>query len=211
MLNIHELILQPSTFTELFDSSSLKDKSTSQASSKKSKSQSSRNPSSKPRGRPSVVSKYPSIITIVTEFIKQHGYKAQERRRTETGTTCGVTLREIREHMMQTIPELQEYGIGTTTIAYLMAPLTVGIGLQNDIRQLLMLGYRVKTTRTEKTTFARVAYRREFAQMFQSECAVFSCDDMNKIKVGPLAVSRYHQISKIFTCPSTQTIIQDTF
>ena len=46
--------------------------------------------------------------------------------------------------------------------------------------------------------FARVAYRREFAQMFQDECAFFSCDNMNKLKVGPLAVSRYHQISRIF-------------
>ena len=55
----------------------------------------------------------------VTEFIKQHGYRAQERRRTETGTTCGVTLREIREHLLQKIPELH---IGTTTIAYMMAP-----------------------------------------------------------------------------------------
>ena len=35
--------------------------------------------------------------------------------------------------------------------------------------------------------------------MFSSECAVFSCDDMNKIKVGALAVSRYHQIQRFFS------------
>jgi len=39
-----------------------------------------------------------------------------------------------------------------------------------------------------------VAYRKELAAMFPDEFAMFSCDDMNKIKVGPLAVSRYHQV-----------------
>ena len=46
--------------------------------------------------------------------------------------------------------------------------------------------------------FARVAYRREFSEMFSSECAIFSCDDMNKVKVGALAVSRYHQIDHFY-------------
>lgn len=43
--------------------------------------------------------------------------------------------------------------------------------------------------------FARVAYRREFTMKFREEA---SCDDMNKVKVGPLAVSRYHQIYRYF-------------
>ena len=34
--------------------------------------------------------------------------------------------------------------------------------------------------------------------MFSSECAIFSCDDMNKVKVGALAVSRYHQIERFY-------------
>ena len=39
--------------------------------------------------------------------------------------------------------------------------------------------------------------------MFPDEYAVFSCDDMNKIKAGPLAVSRYHQIEKFFPTDDT--------
>ena len=46
--------------------------------------------------------------------------------------------------------------------------------------------------------FARVAYRLELAAMFADETAVFSCDDMNKLKVGAAAVSRYHQLSRYF-------------
>ena len=34
--------------------------------------------------------------------------------------------------------------------------------------------------------------------MFPDEFAVFSCDDMNKIKVGPLAVSTNYQIERFF-------------
>ena len=34
--------------------------------------------------------------------------------------------------------------------------------------------------------------------MFDKECAIFSADDMNKIKVGALAVSRYHQVDRYF-------------
>ena len=45
---------------------------------------------------------------------------------------------------------------------------------------------------------AQVAYQREFPKMFSSECTIFSCDDMNKINVGMLAVSRYHQIKRFY-------------
>ena len=34
--------------------------------------------------------------------------------------------------------------------------------------------------------FARVSYREEFVSKFADECTFFSCDDMNKIKMGPL-------------------------
>jgi len=47
--------------------------------------------------------------------------------------------------------------------------------------------------------FARVAYHKELAVRFPDEFAVFSCDEINKIKVGPLAVSRYHQIDVFHT------------
>ena len=153
--------------------------------------------------RPSVVSKYPSIVTIVTEFIKQHGYRAHERRRSEIGTSCSVTLREIWEHLMQEIPQLQQPGIGTTTIAYLMSPPHRGHRSAERYKAIINACVPGKDNSYQEARadqhymylFARVAYHREIAQMFSSECAIFSCDDMNKIKVGPLAVSRYHQIS----------------
>ena len=40
--------------------------------------------------------------------------------------------------------------------------------------------------------------RREFAEYFKEETAIVSTDNMNKIRYGAPAVSRYHQIRKIY-------------
>ena len=40
----------------------------------------------KKRGQPSIVSKFPEIVGRMTDFLKQHGYAAHNRRRTTTGT-----------------------------------------------------------------------------------------------------------------------------
>lgn len=46
--------------------------------------------------------------------------------------------------------------------------------------------------------FARYKMRRELASLFSDEVGMISVDDMSKIKVGAPAVSRYHQIKRIF-------------
>ena len=38
---------------------------------------------------------------------------------------------------------------------------------------------------------------------YSDECCILSCDDMNKVNVGTLAVSRYHQIGKFFSISDT--------
>ena len=40
---------------------------------------------------------------------------------------------------------------------------------------------------------------------------MFSCDDMNKIKVGPLAVRRYHQIERFFPAEDTPNYLDHDF
>ena len=47
--------------------------------------------------------------------------------------------------------------------------------------------------------------------MFDNECAIFSCDDMNRIKVGALAVSRYHQIQRFFPVDDAPNIPDHDF
>ena len=41
---------------------------------------------------------------------KNNGYKAQERRRESTFQSCGVTVSEIRDYLLENIPGLKEHG-----------------------------------------------------------------------------------------------------
>ena len=47
--------------------------------------------------------------------------------------------------------------------------------------------------------------------MFSIECAIFSCNDMNKIKVGALAVRRYHHIQHFHPTEDTHNVPDDDF
>ena len=48
--------------------------------------------------------------------------------------------------------------------------------------------------------FLGVRYREEFVAKFSGEAQFYSCDDMNKLRMGPAtAVSRYHQIFRFFS------------
>ena len=74
------------------------------------------------RERPSIIDKFPQAIECATSFIKQHGYSAHVRWRTDTGNVSGVTLAQIRDYLLQQIPGLKEHGLGHSTVAYLMVP-----------------------------------------------------------------------------------------
>ena len=76
----------------------------------------------KKRGQPSIVSKFPTIPEVVTEFLKTNGFKAQERRRDDDFRSCGVSIEEIRQHLLKTVPNLADYGISNNTIRYLFVP-----------------------------------------------------------------------------------------
>ena len=58
----------------------------------------------------------PQILDVVAEFIKQHGFSAQNRRRTETGYSTGVTVKQIQQHLYTNYPELKEHQISLSTI-----------------------------------------------------------------------------------------------
>lgn len=57
----------------------------------------------------------------MTDFNKQPGFSAQSRQREETGKV-GVSLGNIRDHLMQNIPGLKEHGLSKHTVARLMEP-----------------------------------------------------------------------------------------
>lgn len=54
----------------------------------------------KPRGRPSITMKFPEIVPIGTAFVQNNGFQAHSRRRATTGS-CGVTIPQLQEHLLQ--------------------------------------------------------------------------------------------------------------
>ena len=52
-------------------------------------------------GQKSIAQLFPSIIDITSEFLKQHGLAVQYRRRNDTGFSSGVTINQIRQHLLE--------------------------------------------------------------------------------------------------------------
>lgn len=164
------------------------------------------NPSSKSCGQPSLVSRFPDLVDAASEFVKQHGFSAQCRRRTETGYSSGVTVAEIRQHLLKEIPGLREHGISLTTIRRLFQAPNKGNRASKRYRCLVDARVATKSNRYREFhpdshyLFSRNKHRREFCTLFKSEACIVSMDDMAKIKVGAPAVSRYHQLRRL--CPT---------
>ena len=72
------------------------------------------------------MSKFPGLIECATEFNKQHVFSAYSRRREETGMV-GVSLNQIRDHLIQNNPSLKAHGISISTVTCLMEPPRPGI------------------------------------------------------------------------------------
>ena len=106
--------------------------------------------------------------------------------------------------------QMRVRGISTSSIAQLMRR-----GAIASSRYKGLVAARVPGKRNQYSEFHRdqhylFAYRREFSVMFESECAVFSSDDTNKIKVGALAVSKF-SVSSQLTMPQMCPIIISLF
>ena len=98
----------------------------------------------KQKGQPSLVKKFPEIIKTATNFIKQHGFSVQCRRRTETGYYSGVSISEIRTHLMKNVPGLIDHGISKSTVRRLFQPPNkrhtyIYIYIYRDIKVSLMV------------------------------------------------------------------------
>ena len=156
--------------------------------------------------RKPIVKKFPSLISSAMEFIKLNGYSAHARRRSSTGSGAGVSLDQVRNHLLQTVPGLKEHGIGKTAVAYLFCP--PNKGRKSSARYKGYIDARVPAKRNNVRKknvdahyymFSRVKIRREMAQKFNEEFITVSCDNMNKLNVGGgMMVSRYHQINRLY-------------
>ena len=136
--------------------------------------------------------------------MKQHGLAAQCRRRNDTGFSSGVTINQIRQHLQENVQGLREHNISKSTVRRLFeAPnKSHNASARNKGHIDARVGTKCNSYRESHIDvhylFARNKFRREFVSMFPRSAPILSTDDMVKIKVGPPAVSRYHQVRKMF-------------
>ena len=54
--------------------------------------------------------------------MKINGFKAQEKRRDDNFQSCGVSVKDIRRHLLNSVPGLSDYGVSINTIRYMFVP-----------------------------------------------------------------------------------------
>ena len=90
-VTLHEFVLTPGTFKSILFQD--EDKSNEEETDINIELNESNLENSRQKGKggqPSIVSRFSQIVEEVAEFIKQHGFSAQNRRRTETRYSSGV-------------------------------------------------------------------------------------------------------------------------
>ena len=106
-------------------------------------------------GQPSITSKFPNIVNIAAEFVKQHG-------------SSGVSITQIKEHLMKAVPGLKEHGIPKTTIRHLFQPPNRGNTVSRRFTALIDGRGGMKSTSyreyhpDDHYLFARIKHRRGF-------------------------------------------------
>ena len=154
-------------------------------------------------GRPLVASKYPEIASVVKDFISQHSAAAHNRRREDTSYCHGVSIEQIRRHVLYKIPEIQK--ISKSTIRRLLLPPQKSRKAASRYAGLVEAklppkrnDLTVKEHKDFHFTCAQVNFVSELSEMLVKETVALSADDKNKLNVGTLAVSRYFNIGKFF-------------
>ena len=154
--------------------------------------------------KPSINSKFPQIEEAVAEFIKQHGFAAQSRRRDETAYSSGVAIAQIQENLYSKFSALKDHCVSQSTIRRMFE--TPSKGNLASGRYKGLIGAKVECKQNSYREphidahywFARNKLRHELAIHHSKDVAMLSIDDIVKIKVGAPAVSQYHQIRNIF-------------
>ena len=126
-------------------------------------------------------------------------------------TGASVSFADTRNHILRGIPELAGK-------AYILMLFICFSKVHIKINQVaeIQKPYGCKGSRKKKSVqgrqhkptflFARVSYREKLFSKFADACTFLSCDNTNKVKMGPSpAFSRYHQqhwLSMSNNCPN---------
>ena len=158
----------------------------------------------KQKGQPFLVKKFLEIIKMARIFIKQHGFSAQCRRRTETGYLSSVSISEIRTQLMKNVPGLIDHGISKSTMRRFFQPPNKVYSAAWRYKSVIDARVGTKSNNFRRYhpnnhfLFCRNKQHCVFCTLFKSDPCIISMDDMAKIKVGAPAAPQYHQIHCLF-------------
>ena len=158
----------------------------------------------KHREQPSTASKFPTLVDSTADFVKQHSFAVQIRRWTNTGSSAGVSITKIRQQLLDKVPGLKQYGISLSTVRRLFQAPNRGNIASQKYKALIDVRIGVKKNNYREYhqdshyLFTQNKQGREFCTLLGSDACILSMDDMTKIKVGTPAVSRYHQVRRLF-------------
>ena len=215
LINIHEFCLAPNSFTDLLHLHEPKEATSSEQTQdvkcenfQAGRCDSSRfKPGPKPGhgGRPVKCEQFPEIVTKTLSFIRTNGFAANTKRRNQTVNSMGVTLDQIREHLLDTNTGLCEAGISRNIIHRLMVPPRKKTNAAKLYKGIINARIPKKSNNRFSSDHKDLHFCRSQASMFceavefySDEVIRISADDKNKVNVGTLAVSRYHQLSRFF-------------
>ena len=128
-------------------------------------------------GRKAIHKRFPDIIQVTTEFLKQHSFAAGAKRRSSTATGTGVSLDEIREHHFAKRPGVQEYAISNDTIHRLFVPPRQATSAAKYYKSLIDAKVPGKSNRYRENhpdqhfLFSRIGMRDELGQLFKKTCS----------------------------------------
>ena len=155
------------------------------------------------RGQPSIAAKFPDMVNIAADFVKQHGIAAQNRRHNETGSSSGICIQQICKNLFDKVPGLKQHGISLSITRRLFHAANKGNVASRRYKAFVDGRISVKNNSYREFhpdshyLFARNKQRKEFCTLFDSHSCILSMDDMAKIKVGAPAVSSYHQLQRM--------------
>lgn len=129
--------------------------------------------------------RYPQLLTTMMEFIQLHGFAAHVRRRSGTGTSCGVRIEDIRQHVLKNVQGLSS--VSRSKIYNLLKPARSNTAEAHRHKNALDVRVGVKACDVSKENknaheyFATVSFVRQMCAEHQKECSIFSCDSKAKV------------------------------
>ena len=146
-------------------------------------------------GRPRINEKFPTLVSVVNNFVRDHGFAAHARRREITGS-IGVSLQQIQEHCFENVPGLRDHGISLNTIHRLFHAPSRRTSAQQLYKNLVSARVADKSNCIARTHIdshycrSQVNYALQFVSRFSDEVIGISADAKEKLNMNGAAVSR---------------------